>query len=282
MNIKRIKEIQNIANDFLKNFQYSEEASPSEDNKCIQSYNKIIKKSYSSIFPKSKNISFNIRKSISNYNITNGKHKLKPLPSKSEDKFNVHKTLIPWIPPKYVGNYFESFKRLTDHYDMSNWEKVINNHSFNFYKLQHRIHLCSRSYQKEKLLPLKKDFICRKLWNYELNKFPNTRTSPTEAIKNLAPSGKKLIKVFINENDKREQKSKNDEEKLYIYKHSKPPIQYNSWKFSNHVIEEFSRPKADEVHGFREKIKTKYQYTAHPFRRPKEEGDYFDKHIGIL
>ena len=106
--------------------------------------------------------------------------------------------------------------------------------------------------------------------------------SLTEAIQNLAPSGKKLMKVFINENDKREQKMKDDEEKLYIYKHSKPPIQFNSWKFSNHVIEEFNRPKADEIHGFREKEKTKYKFTVDPFRRPKEKGDYFDKHIGIL
>ena len=91
-----------------------------------------------------------------------------------------------------------------------------------------------------------------------------------------------MIKVFINENDKREKKIRDDEEKLYLYKHSKPPIQYNSWKFSNHVIEEFSKSKVDDVHGFREKNKTKYQYTTDPFRRPKDIGDYFDKHIGIL
>ena len=119
-------------------------------------------------------------------------------------------------------------------------------------------------------------------WNYEINKFPNGRSSLTEAINNLSPSGKKLLKVFINEYDKGEKKKRDDEQKLYIYKHSKPPIQYNSWKFSNHIIEEFSRPKADEIHGFREKIKTKYPYNAEPFRRPKEVGDYFDKNIGIL
>ena len=101
-------------------------------------------------------------------------------------------------------------------------------------------------------------------------------------MKNLSNSGQKLIKVFIDENEKREQKSKDEEERVYKYKHSKPPLQLNSWKFSNHVIEEFSRPKADEVHSFREKEKTKYQYTADPFRRPKEQGDLFDKHIGIL
>jgi len=129
---------------------------------------------------------------------------------------------------------------------------------------------------------LKKNFICRKLWNYELNKYPNQKSSVTEAIENLAPYGKKLIKMFINENDKREQKSIDEEELLFKIKHSKPPLNLNTWKFSNHVIEEFSRPKADEVHGFREKVKTKYPYTVDPFRRPKDQGDYFDKHIGIL
>ena len=111
--------------------------------------------------------------------------------------------------------------------------------------------MCERSYQKVKLLPLKKDFTCRKLYNYELNKFPNNKTDISHAMKNLSNSGKKLIKVFINENDKREQKSRDEEERLYRYKHSKPPLQLNSWKFSNHVIEEFSRPKADEIHSFR-------------------------------
>ena len=59
-------------------------------------------------------------------------------------------------------------------------------------------------------------------------------------------------------------------------------MKLNKWKFSNHVIEEFSRPKADEIYGYREKKKPKYDYTVEPFRRPKEQGDYFDKHIGIL
>ena len=131
-------------------------------------------------------------------------------------------------------------------------------------------------------MPLKKDFTCRKLYNYALNKFPNIKLNSDEATQNMAPFGKKLIKAFINENDKMEQKRRDDEEKLYIYKHSKPPLNLNSWRFSNHIIEEFSRPKGDEIYGFREKVKTKYQYTADPFRRPKENGDYFDKHIGIL
>ena len=103
-----------------------------------------------------------------------------------------------------------------------------------------------------------------------------------EAIKNLTKPGKKIIAKFIEQHDKKEQKNREEEEKLYTYKHSKPPLKLNPWKFSNHVIEEFSRPKIDEVYTPKEMIKPKYQYTVDPFRRPGDYGDYFDKHIGIL
>ena len=129
MNINRIKELQDYANDFYKKLKYSEEITLSEDNKCIESYNKIIKKSFSTVVPKNRNLSFN-RKSFSNYNIINGKNKLKPLVKNKNDKLNAYYNLTPWIPPKYIGNYFESFKRLPVHYDMSNWEKV--NYLFKF------------------------------------------------------------------------------------------------------------------------------------------------------
>ena len=142
--------------------------------------------------------------------------------------------------------------------------------------------MCPRSYQKIKLLPLKKDFSCKHLYGSEFNKHPNIDFSLNESIKNLAPYGRKLIKLFINENKKKEKQKEEQEENLYKYKHSKPPLLLNPWKFSNHIIEEFSRPKADVIHGFREKQKTKYQYNAEPFRRPKEIGDYFDKKIGLI
>ena len=252
--------------------------------KMINVYIHIIKKLKShflQLFQKIKLIHLIIKNNFLIIILLIQKKKLKSIVKRNESKLNIYNTIIPWIPPKYIGNYFEDFKRLPDHYDMSNWEKVFNK-IYIIFNFQHRIHLCERSYQKEKLLPLKKDFTCKKLRNYELNKFPNSKDNLTEAIQKLSPSGKKLIKIFINENDKIEKKKRDDEEKLYIYKHSKPPIQYNSWKFSNHIIEEFSRPKADEIYGFRKKIKTKYQYNAEPFRRRKEKGDYFDKNIGIL
>ena len=264
----RIKEIQDFSNEFYLKLQESEESNNKNntDTKIISPYNQKLKKSNSTLIPslkyQSDNINNNIPKSLKNI-----PHRLRK--NKTSQKLSEYNALLPWIPPQYIGRYFENYKRLQDKHDLSNWEK-------------HRIHLCPRSYQKEVLLPLKKNFICKKLFNYELNKFPNNQFTMEEATKNLAPFGKKLIKIFINENDKREQNKRLEEEKLYLYKHSKKPLKLNPWKFSNHVIEEFSRPKADEIHGYREKKKTKYAYTVDPFRRPKDQGDLFDKHIGIL
>ena len=118
--------------------------------------------------------------------------------------------------------------------------------------------------------------------NDELNKFGDNKNTLDEVTKNLSKSGKQLIKTFIEQYGKKEQKYRDEEEKLYRYKHSKHPIKLNPWKFSNHIIEEFSKPKIDEIYIPREEIKPKYQYTVDPFRRPSDHGDYFDKHIGII
>ena len=126
MSFKRIKELQDYANDFNKKLELSEKSNPSEDDKCIYSYkNKIIKKSFSTIAPKSKAHSFNYRKSLSDFGLINSEKKLKPIVKRNENKLNIDNTLMPWIPPNYVGNYFGEFKRLSDKYDMSNWEKVF-------------------------------------------------------------------------------------------------------------------------------------------------------------
>lgn len=124
--------------------------------------------------------------------------------------------------------------------------------------------------------------MCQKLWNREINKFTEENINLTEATKDLTNHGKKMIRTFIGQYAKTEQKIRDDEEKLFKYKHSKPPLKLNQWKYSNHIIKEFSRPKIDEIYTPRDEIKPKYQYTVEPFRRPGDNGDYFDKHIGIL
>jgi hypothetical protein len=133
MSTYRIKELQNFANKFYNRLYSSddEEASPVKNGKKIDALNKLMRKSFSTMRDKDsdKNQTINYRKSLSDYNLAE-KISLKPIrPHKkiklsNQNKINVYKTLVPWIPPNYEGNYFENFKRLPDHYDMSSWEKV--------------------------------------------------------------------------------------------------------------------------------------------------------------
>ena len=125
MSTYRIKELQNFANNFYNKLYSSEEETfPTKSETIINS--KSMKKSWSTMGGKFKNQSTNCKKSLSNYNL-NVKFALKPLKKmrlSNQNKINIYKTLLPWIPPNYEGNYFEKFKRLQDLYDMSNWEKV--------------------------------------------------------------------------------------------------------------------------------------------------------------
>ncbi len=52
--------------------------------------------------------------------------------------------------------------------------------------------LCKKSYEKEKDLPQKKDFVCRKLCGDYINKYPNIRTSLTPTNVKLGNLGKKI------------------------------------------------------------------------------------------
>lgn len=83
----------------------------------------------------------------------------------------------------------------------------------------------------------------------------------------------------MKDNDKKEKILKEKDDFIFKYFHSKPTLECNSWKFSNHIIKEFSRPPVDKVYSFAIDIKPKPKYMTKPFRRPKENGDYFDKNI---
>ena len=125
MSTCRIKELQNFANNFYNRLYPSEEETFPAKNENINN-SKSMRKSLSTVGSKFKNQSTNYKKSMSNYNFK-VKFALKPLKKiklSNQNKINIYKTLLPWIPPTYEGNYFENFKRLQDHYDMSNWEKV--------------------------------------------------------------------------------------------------------------------------------------------------------------
>jgi hypothetical protein len=94
-------------------------------------------------------------------------------------------------------------------------------------------------------------------------------------VTGLSESGEKMIKKFIDENNKKEQDLKHQEEAYYKYKHSKPPVEYNSWKYTNTVGKEFSVIPADKIHSYKKELKD--TRVKKPFYRPSEYGDYFSK-----
>ena len=122
--------------------------------------------------------------------------------------------------------------------------------------------------------------VCRDLIGREFNKYPNREKNIDESVKGLTLAGKTMMTKFIETNKKIENALRTNEKNFFIYKHSKPPLELNKWKFSNHIINEFSTPKLDKIYSFRVDKKLAPKYMTKPFRRPKIYGDYFDKNIG--
>ena len=91
-----------------------------------------------------------------------------------------------------------------------------------------------------------------------------------------------MITTSIKENKKVEKALIENENNFFEYLHSKPPLDLNKWKFSNHIIKQFSVPELDKIYSFRTDAPPKPKYMTKPFRRPKIYGDYFYKRIGIL
>ena len=139
--------------------------------------------------------------------------------------------------------------------------------------------LCKKSYEKEKELPQKKDFVCRKLSGDYINKYPNIRSSLTPPNVKLGKIGKRIISYYIKNNNKNEKIMREKDDFLYNYYHSKPFFGFNPWKFSNHIIKEFSIFPIDKIHSYSLDVKKKPKYMVKPFRRPKIYSDYFDKNV---
>lgn len=139
--------------------------------------------------------------------------------------------------------------------------------------------LSRRSYEKEIELPQKKDFVCRKLHNDYFNEYPNAKFPFPPLFTNLGKLGKKIISFYIKDNQENEKIMKQKEEYIYKYYHSKPHFEREQWKYSNHIIKEFSTPPLDKIHMNKPEIKKIPKYKTKPFRRPKIYGDYFDKNI---
>ncbi len=71
------------------------------------------------------------------------------------------------------------------------------------------------------------------------------------------------------------------EEEIFIYKHSKPPLQLNTWRCSNHQLEEFSKIPIDKVHSFTKEQKAKF-LIQEPFKRTKLNGNYFESGVKLI
>ena len=124
MNYERIKELKKFSDDFYKRLNEVNETEESNDLKNDQ-YHKILKKSLSSYDNINKKPTLNKKSPFTGF--PDFKYRSVKSFRKKQPKLsnNIYKTLLPWIPPNYVPDYFEKYKRLSDNHDMSSWEKVI-------------------------------------------------------------------------------------------------------------------------------------------------------------
>ena len=194
---------------------------------------------------------------------------IKDLKPKKVKRF-IHISKKTWKIQHMAGDIFEKeFKRLKNNYEMSNWDI-------------YRIDLSERSYAKEKNTLTGHNLVCRNLCGKEISRYPNIEKTISESINGLTKSGKQLISKNIIENKNKEKILRRNETNIFRFMHSKPPIILNKWKYSNHVKDYFSVPPLDKIYSFKEDTRPEPTYKVRPFRRPKDHGDYFDKHIGIL
>ena len=153
-----------------------------------------------------------------------------------------------------------------------------------------------------------KDFVSRNLFGerFDKNVYRNG-FDINHAKKGLTPSGKNLIEKFILQNKYKSNIMKQREEELYKALHSKLPkrasLDYKHidsfdlkksndeefkikkralWKYGYNNKNELDPLLVDKEYIFDTPKEKKYGINQPPFRRPKEEGDYFDKDIHIL
>lgn len=166
-----------------------------------------------------------------------------------------------WKPTNGYGSEFDKLKILK-HKQLNNWEI-------------HRINLSKRSYLNEKQELLsngKSSFKYTNAYGKEFEKSFNKE----EQKNSLTELGKTIINKFINNNNSKIAESIKIDDQIYQYKHSKPPVELNTWKTIHQIGDYFSTPKADEVHSFKISLKEKFK-NQNPFKRPKIYGEYFNK-----
>ena len=153
-----------------------------------------------------------------------------------------------------------------------------------------------------------KDFVSRNLFGERFDKnIYRNGFDLKYAQKGLTPTGKNIIEKFILQNKFKSNMMKHREEELFKAFHSKLPkrhsIDYrhvNSfnlnknrgeefkirkraiWKWGYRSKDEFGPLLIDKEYIFDKPKNKKYAVNQLPFKRPKEDGDYFDKDIHIL
>ena len=145
--------------------------------------------------------------------------------------------------------------------------------------------LVKRSYEKQCNTLDGKNFVSRKLYGDYIDKNPYGEGYNIEkASKGLSTDGKRIIKTFINQNQEREKQLRKNEQLLYdeMHSHKRPQNMRPFWRSGLHVMEHFGPPLIDKCYKFRSPPIIKYDVNQPPFRRPKEDGDYFDKDIRPL
>jgi len=145
--------------------------------------------------------------------------------------------------------------------------------------------LVKRSYERQCNMLDGKNFVCRNLFGEYIDKNPYGHGYDTEkALKGLSVDGKRMIKKFINQNIKRENLLKKKQLLLYeeVIDHKTPKNEKPFWKSGLHVMKHFGPPLIDKCYKFKMAPIPKYDLNQPPFRRPKIDGDYFDKDIHPL
>jgi hypothetical protein len=133
--------------------------------------------------------------------------------------------------------------------------------------------MAKRSYQKVKDLPKQRDFVFPSSSGHDFGEQKN--------LSKLSELGHSIISKFVKDNQEKESTLKKKEEEIVKYKYSKPEPKYNPWKFSNHIIKEFSIPSGDKIHSFKTEPKRKF-LIQEPFRIPKSTGDNFEKSVKLI
>ena len=143
--------------------------------------------------------------------------------------------------------------------------------------------LLKRSYEKQCNMLNGKIFICKSTSGEYFDKNPFGQGYDTvKASKGLSYDGKRMINNFIKQNQKREEILRIKENLVYkeVIDPKTPKNVKPLWKSGLHAMEHFGPPLIDKCYKF--KVPPIIKYIQPPFRRPKAEGDYFDKDIHPL